>query len=59
MINHNENDLHCSGIEPGLPDSQSNTLPIELTGQFAATLFYRASVYCHFHFIAHGFLPDS
>jgi hypothetical protein len=31
MINHNESDLHYQGIKLGLPDSQSNALPIELT----------------------------
>jgi hypothetical protein len=31
MIYHNESDLHRPGIEPGSPDSLSNSLPIELT----------------------------
>jgi hypothetical protein len=33
IINHNESDLRCQGIEPGSPDSQSNALLIELTGR--------------------------
>ena len=31
MINHNKSVLHLQGIEPRSLDSQSNTLPIDLT----------------------------
>jgi hypothetical protein len=33
MINYNESDLYHPEIKPGLPDSQSIALPIELTRQ--------------------------
>jgi hypothetical protein len=33
MINLNESDLRCPGIEPEPPDSLSKALPIDLTGR--------------------------
>jgi hypothetical protein len=59
MTNDNESKLHRLGIRPGMPDSQSNTLPVELKGRLNVDCFQR------FHLIPlqvqlstvnHGFL---